>query len=171
MGTSMPTMERPGTGASIRMGEAARAKARSLARAVILLTRTFLRCTSSPAPAVSMYPGLTPNWVTAGPWLISTTFAGTPKLASVCSMILARRCVSSWLKAWVEGELRRSKGGKLTLRLLADRGLSLFSGLTWRCGWAAETAVSGSGSATMISVGCSTSSGDGGASAVVEASP
>jgi hypothetical protein len=42
LGTSMPTMERPGTGASMRIGAAARASARSLERALILLTRTFL---------------------------------------------------------------------------------------------------------------------------------
>jgi hypothetical protein len=43
LGTSMPTMGRPGTGASMRMGAAAKASARSLISELILLTRTRWR--------------------------------------------------------------------------------------------------------------------------------
>ena len=64
-GTSIPTTERPGTGASIRIGALAKAKAKSLSKEVILLTLTFLCLSPSPRP--SIYPGSTPNWVTVGP--------------------------------------------------------------------------------------------------------
>ena len=73
LGTSMPTKSRPGTGASMRMGEAASASDRSLDSAWICETRTLM-CFSSPLRSLrTMMPGRRPNWVTAGPWLTSTT--------------------------------------------------------------------------------------------------
>ncbi len=54
LGTSMPTMGRPGTGASMRMGAAARARARSLTSELILLTRTRWRRVVPSGPGRSM---------------------------------------------------------------------------------------------------------------------
>ena len=131
-GTSMPTMARPGTGASMRRLGAARARARSLWRAVILLTRTRVRPVSTRSfvgrpfasrtgllsaslTGTSLYlisqPGSTPNWVTAGPSLISTTEASTPKLASVSTMSWARAALSClWFRLGL-GSCRSSMGG------------------------------------------------------------
>ena len=91
MGTSMPTIDLPGTGASIRMLGAARARARSLASEVIRSTLTLVLDTSScltltlPSLSFSLtsfilrsQPGSTPNWVTVGPAFICTTLASTP---------------------------------------------------------------------------------------------
>ena len=61
-GTSMPTIGRPGTGASIRKLGAANARAKSLCNAVIRLTRTRVRETSTsslsafPSESVSTFP-------------------------------------------------------------------------------------------------------------------
>ncbi len=94
LGTSMPTMFLPGTGASMRMVLAARASARSSASAVILLTFTLVilppRCTK---------PGSTPNCVMAGPRFTSITLPSTPKACSVSSMIRAFSRRSSSLSA------------------------------------------------------------------------
>ncbi|MBA7624031.1 hypothetical protein ES703_31435 [subsurface metagenome] len=91
LGTSMPTTDLPGTGASILILGAARARARSLASAVILSTLTLVLDTSSSLtltlPSLSLsftsfillsQPGSTPNWVTVGPAFICTTLASTP---------------------------------------------------------------------------------------------
>ena len=91
LGTSIPTMDLPGTGASIRMLGAARARARSLAREVIRSTFTRVLETSSRVIVTSPFlsfsllslcfrsqPGSTPNWVTVGPAFICTTLASTP---------------------------------------------------------------------------------------------
>ena len=73
-GISMPTTERPGIGASIRIDRAESAIARSSASASILLTRTEASGSSS-------------YWVTTGPALIPTTCVAMPKLASFDTMI------------------------------------------------------------------------------------
>src|SRR3990172_2235596 len=91
LGTSMPTTDLPGTGASILMVGAASASDRSLARDAMRSTLTLVRDTSSclittlPSSSLSLMsfilrsqPGSTPNWVTAGPTFISTTLASTP---------------------------------------------------------------------------------------------
>ena len=96
LGTSTPTSGLPGIGASIRMLDAARASARSLSRFAMASTLTRVRETSSrrttgrPCSSRSCFPsasltrtslnrrtqpGSMPNWVTAGPGLISTTLA------------------------------------------------------------------------------------------------
>ena len=82
----MPTADLPGMGASMRSGAAARASDRSFWSAVI-----FFTCTPG--------PGCTSNWVTAGPVLTPTTFAGTPNVSSVCSMITALRLISSFMRS------------------------------------------------------------------------
>ena len=71
-GTSIPTAERPGIGASIRTSLAANAKAISLCKFTILLT--FTPCA-----------GCTSYCVTAGPILICVTLASTPKFFIVDS--------------------------------------------------------------------------------------
>ena len=91
LGTSIPTMDLPGTGASILMLGEARARARSLASEVILSTFTLVRETSfllmlvRPSLSFSLIsftrrsqPGSMPNWVTVGPAFIWTTRASTP---------------------------------------------------------------------------------------------
>ena len=85
LGTSTPIYPLPGTGATILIRLAAKAKARSSARLVILLTRTRRFC-----PRTSMKSGSTPNWVIVGPRLISTTWPGEPKDARVSSIMEAR---------------------------------------------------------------------------------
>src|SRR4030042_760697 len=91
LGTSTPIYDLPGTGASILMVGAARAKARSLANEFILSTFTLVLDISSrliwmfPSRSLSLIslylvsqPGSTPNCVTVGPALICTTLASTP---------------------------------------------------------------------------------------------
>ena len=78
LGTSIPTTDRPGTGASTRRDGAAKAKDKSSARLAIWLTRT-LCCRRWPSDRVrSVKPGAMPNWVTAGPRRTSTTWTGKP---------------------------------------------------------------------------------------------
>ncbi len=91
LGTSMPTTDLPGTGASILILGAASASARSLDSDVIRSTLTLVRETSLVVtwmlPSLSFWrtsfvlrsqPGSTPNWVTVGPAFIWTTLASTP---------------------------------------------------------------------------------------------
>ncbi len=122
LGTSMPMTGRPGMGASMRTEDAARANARSSARAVILLTLTLRRVTFPARSLRSVYPGFTPNWVIAGPELISTTRAGTPKLASVSSMTLALARASAALKFWSSSLRKSVRGGGFSFRF-RGRGL------------------------------------------------
>ena len=84
LGISMPTTERPGTGASIRIEGAANANAKSLCKLVILLIFTPIA-------------GCKANCVTAGPVLASTTRASTLNEASVSSMMRAFSRFSSSL--------------------------------------------------------------------------
>ena len=64
-GTSIPTTDSPGTGASnLRLGEAS-ARAMSFSRASIVSTRTRCPVLSSDRP---FQPGLSPYIVTVGPW-------------------------------------------------------------------------------------------------------
>ena len=76
----MPTTSLPGIGASIRIERAARAIARSSARAS--MRETLMWCS-----------GRTSYWVTTGPELTFTTFAGIAKLSSFSSI---RREFDSW---------------------------------------------------------------------------
>src|SRR3990172_11433958 len=78
LGSSIPTRERPGIGASIRIWPvgAARARARSLDKALIL--ESFVPMATSRA-----------YWVTAGPKFTSTTLAIIPKASRVFSIIAA----------------------------------------------------------------------------------
>ncbi len=91
LGTSIPTADLPGMGASILMVGDANARARSLEREVILSTLTLVRETSSilslilPFSSFSLtslvftsQPGSISNCVTVGPTLIWMTFASTP---------------------------------------------------------------------------------------------
>ena len=87
LGTSMPTKPLPGIGAWMRMLRAESASARSSARLVILLTLTLV---VRPVRLV-MKSGSVPNCVTTGPWLISRTRTGAPRLSSVFSML--RTCL------------------------------------------------------------------------------
>ena len=75
-GTSIPTADLPGMGASMRTLGAASASAISLVRLLIFWTRT---------PGA----GWTSNRVTTGPCSQRVTLASTPKLARVCSNCLA----------------------------------------------------------------------------------
>ena len=75
LGTSIPTRDFPGIGASIRTSLAARARAKSSARLEIRLTRT---------PTA----GLTSYLVTEGPISARSTVTLIPKLANVSSKIL-----------------------------------------------------------------------------------
>ncbi|CDD80968.1 putative uncharacterized protein [Dialister sp. CAG:357] len=83
-GISIPTADLPGIGASMRICVAASAIASSFDKPSILLTLTPIS-------------GLSSNLVTVGPTLALITFAPTPKLASVDSMILALCWISSCL--------------------------------------------------------------------------
>ena len=74
-GTSIPTKDLPGIGASIRTSLAAKARAKSSARLEMRLTRT---------PTA----GLTSYLVTDGPISARSTLARMPKLANVSSKIL-----------------------------------------------------------------------------------
>ena len=67
LGISMPTTSLPGIGASMRMERAARAMARSSARA-------------SMRDSLTWCSGLTSYWVTTGPVFVATTLAGIAKL-------------------------------------------------------------------------------------------
>ena len=86
LGTSTPTADLPGIGASIRSGEAARASARSLWRLTI-------RRTATPSAGWISY------WVTAGPGLTPMTLPSTPNVVSVCSMIRTLRLISSCIRS------------------------------------------------------------------------
>ena len=85
-GTSIPTADLPGMGASMRRGAAASASDRSFCRAVI-------RFTCTPAPGISSY------CVTAGPGLTPTTLHDTPNVSSVLSMTLTLRLISSAMRS------------------------------------------------------------------------
>ena len=82
LGTSMPTIGRPGTGASTRRVGAPRRRARSF-------WRWTMRLTATPGA------GFSPNWVMAGPCWTSTTCASTLNEASVSSMMCARALSSA----------------------------------------------------------------------------
>ena len=75
-GTSIPTADFPGIGASIRMSFAAKARAKSSLKPTILLTFTPIS-------------GYTSYFVTAGPLCTFVTFAFTPKLWKVRSNLRA----------------------------------------------------------------------------------
>ena len=97
-GTSSPTKDSPGTGASKRMLRAARARARSFSLERMLSTFTLVfssTCLFTGRPFSSRMgfpcsslsttsrvrrtqPGTSPNWVTTGPGLTSSTFTSTP---------------------------------------------------------------------------------------------
>ena len=81
-GTSMPTIGRPGTGASTRSVGAPRRSARSF-------WRWTMRFTATPGA------GSRPNWVIAGPCCTSTTRAWMLKVSRVSSMIFARALSSA----------------------------------------------------------------------------
>src|SRR3990167_5272265 len=74
LGISMPTRDLPGMGASIRMGWAAKAKAKSLERAV-------MRASLMPSAGLKAY------WVTAGPMFTSEISTGMSKFAMVFLMM------------------------------------------------------------------------------------
>ncbi len=82
-GISMPTTSLPGIGASIRIERAARAIARSSARASMRETLTLLS-------------GRTSYWVTTGPVFVATTLASMPKWRSFSSI---RRMFTVWSMA------------------------------------------------------------------------
>ncbi len=131
----------------MRMGAAARARARSLDRELILLTRTFLEVGSPSGPLRSTYPGSTPNCVTVGPWLTSTTLAGTPKLVKVSSMMLSLRRTSASLRASSEVFSRRSKEGSrssFSLTRLGGRATCVGDGEATTSGSSSTATVGGS---------------------------
>jgi len=147
LGTSTPTKSRPGTGASMRIGDAASASDRSLESAWICETRTLM-CFSSPLRSLrTITPGRRPNWVTAGPWFTSTTLTGTPKPARVCSMICTRRRRSS---CWMSFSLTSSRMSLRTgVRQVCPpppmmRG-SRWAGPVWAAGAGAAPRLAGSG--------------------------
>ena len=82
-GTSIPTTDLPGTGASMRMSAAARESLMSSARPTIRLTLT-------PWAGSSSYR------VTTGPQDMLFTVTSTPKLRSVCCSFIAVCRYSSW---------------------------------------------------------------------------
>ena len=82
LGTSMPTADLPGIGASILMSAAARLSLMSSVRPTILLTLT-------PCSGSSSY------LVTAGPQLMLVTVTPTPKLCRVCCSLMAVALYSS----------------------------------------------------------------------------
>ena len=105
LGTSMPTTDSPGTGASMRRLGAASASARSFSRAMMLSTRTRLPGSSGCSAASPLtsrarpfgrrfrcQPGTRPNIVTVGPGRISATRTSTPCSPSADSI---RRAVAS----------------------------------------------------------------------------
>ena len=92
-GTSMPTTRRPGTGASSRSADAPSRSDRSCWRARIWFTAT---------PGA----GSSPNWVTVGPELTSTTRAWMLKLASVSSITFACARTSVWLSSTTGAALK-----------------------------------------------------------------
>ena len=115
LGTSIPTNGLPGTGDSMRSDGAASASAKSFESAVIWLTRTRVRETSSSLvfglpsrsstslPVASRswirfvftsQPGSIPNCVTVGPSFTCTTFALTPNEASASMSMRARSVLS-----------------------------------------------------------------------------
>ena len=85
LGTSMPTSDLPGIGASMRRVRASIASARSFAAADMRLTLTFI---SRPFGPVTTR-GSMPNCVTTGPRLISMTLTGSPRLPSASSIVRA----------------------------------------------------------------------------------
>ena len=105
LGTSIPTREAPGIGASMRRLGAAKASARSLSRATMLSTLTrvlssLLSCEASPSAFFPFacrdrltQPGTSPNMVTTGPIFTSATFTSMPYSLRVVSM---RPEVFSW---------------------------------------------------------------------------
>ena len=99
-GTSMPTADFPGIGASIRMLGAARLSLRSSARFVILLTRT---------PCA----GSTSKRVTVGPQVTAPISTSTLKLCSVSlsRIAVSRRSLSLTPFCAFGGRLSRSIGG------------------------------------------------------------
>ena len=131
-GTSSPTTDLPGTGASMRSAGAASASARSCWSAVMRLTRTRVRDSSislrrgwpsssrmglpsasrsSTVLVRTFQPGSTPNCVTAGPSLICVTAASTPNEASVSTMSCARRSLERVSDAAGSASRSRSIGG------------------------------------------------------------
>ena len=128
-GTSMPTADLPGMGASMRRGAAARARERSFWSAV-------MRFTWTPAP------GCTSNWVTAGPGFTPITLASTPNCWRVLSITLTLRLISSAIRSRravtvsrsaIEGSFQsisgRSSSGSATTRSVGT-GLSSPSSAT-----------------------------------------
>ena len=88
-----------------------------------MLTRTFVR-----PLRVSTKSGSTPNWVIVGPRLISTTWTGAPKEASVSSIKRARCWMNSSL---TEGAVPESRicftSGNCQL-ITVSAGLTVFTG-------------------------------------------
>src|SRR5438045_754368 len=167
-GTSMPTADLPGVGASIRSGAAANASERSFGRAVMRFT-----CTPG--------PGWTSYWVTAGPGLTPTTLHSTPNVASVLSRILTLRLISSAIRSRravtvssraVDGSFHsisgRSSSGSATTRITGDLSAGTFASATATGTDTAVGATAGVASAGATSSSSSTShtffwSGAGGA--------
>ena len=101
LGTSIPTADFPGIGASIRISAAARLSLISSTRFNILLTLT------PGSRAIS-------NLVTAGPQVASVTCASTPKLTSVCcSLSAVSLSVALESPPFLVGLLSKFKGGNL----------------------------------------------------------
>ena len=102
LGTSIPTTDFPGTGASIRTPIAARFSAISSSSPLIFETLT-------PAPGCISY------LVIEGPLKISLIFTSTPKLLSVFTITSAFSRISSAASAAFEcadGRVSRSRGGR-----------------------------------------------------------
>src|SRR3989344_1678073 len=100
-GTSTPTSDLPGIGASIRIGCAASAIARSWFSAVI-------RESFTPSAGFSVY------LVTAGPMLISPISTGIPKLSSV-RLIMFAFARRSPVVGFSPADFKREIGGGLEL--------------------------------------------------------
>ena len=126
-GTSIPTKERPGTGATIRKRCAERAKDKSFCREAICATRTFMRCSSSPLLPLSIKPGSTANCVIAGPTRKPITFAGMPNSAKVFSINPAIWLMVRSSKRTFRSSISISKGGKTASRWMGFAGRSSFS--------------------------------------------
>ena len=101
-GTSIPTADFPGIGASIRISAAARLNLISSVRPTILLT--FTPCSGSNS-----------YLVTEGPQLILVTVTPTPKLCNVCCSLIAVALYSFSEKAllFLTGFFKRSVGGNM----------------------------------------------------------
>ena len=118
LGTSIPTADLPGMGASIRISAAARLSLISSVSPTILLTFT-------PCSGKSSYR------VTAGPQLIFVTVTPTPKLWRVCCSLMAVALYSSPEKepAFLAPFLSRLVGGN-TYSFFTASSFSLISWAT-----------------------------------------